>query len=295
MSGTGLARDDLPALFDAADRRAIEAQRRFLRVVGLQIGALLLGVSSGTLAGALEIDPLALVAVASFTGVAVLRVHQRTSSLEVRWYDARLAAESVKSLSWRYAMAAEPFGRGVPDREADRTLTRNMWEILGELQHATFPPAEGSGDQITEGMRRLRKASLEHRMDVYRTGRIEDQSRWYTAKANSNEVAARRWDAGFLLASAAAVFLGMLQAVGILNINLLSLAGYGAALISTWTGVKRHDRQARAYGRTAHELLAMRSMLVTVESEDEWSEFVDDAEGAISQEHSSWRSIRSQA
>ena len=99
----------------------------------------------------------------------------------------------------------------------------------------------------------------------------------------------------FVLASAVAILFGLLQAIDVIGVNVLGVAGFTAALITMWTGVQRYDRQARAYGITAHELLAMESIVSTIESEDEWRDFIDNAEGAVSEEHSSWRVSRARA
>jgi hypothetical protein len=144
-------------------------------------------------------------------------------------------------------------------------------------------------------MRALRGLPLQDRIAAYRVGRIEDQSAWYAVRAERNDRAARWWDIAFVASSAMAIFFGVLQSIGLLEVNLLGLGGYAAALITTWSGVNRHDRLARAYGRTAHELLAMRSLIVTIDDEEEWSDFIDDAESAISAEHSAWQSLRSRS
>jgi len=38
-----------------------------------------------------------------------LSVYVKSAKLECTWYDGRAVAESVKSLSWRYMMGADPF------------------------------------------------------------------------------------------------------------------------------------------------------------------------------------------
>ena len=88
---------------------------------------------------------------------------------------------------------------------------------------------------------------------------------------------------------------GFLQGFGAISVNVLGVAGFAAALITMWTGVRRYDRQARAYGITAHELLAMASVMQSIDAEEEWSGFVDRAEDAVSEEHSGWRVSRSRA
>ena len=113
--------------------------------------------------------------------------------------------------------------------------------------------------------------------------------------ARSNERQSRFWDAMFVLSSAVAIMFGLLQAFGAIGVNVLGVAGFVAALITMWTGVRRYDRQARAYGITAHELLTMASLMQPIEDEEEWATFVDSAEAAVSEEHTGWRVSRARA
>ncbi len=290
---TVLRYEDLPALYATADGTAILAQRRFLRSIKGQIFALLIGAISSSVAAAVDIDSIALVSAAAFTAAAALRVHQGMTSLEDSWSDARLIAESVKSLAWRYAIGVHPFP--VDDEtadEVDEVFQARLWETLSEVDSDAIPGHPDAGANISAAMRQLRSMPLAERVAAYEEGRIEDQIDWYSARSHRNAVRSRRWDAAFFAASAVAVVFGLLQVAGWVTVNVLNVAGYSAGLIGTWTGVSRHQRQARAYGMTAHELMAMRAYLQNVDDEETWVDFVNQAEEAISTEHTSWRVAR---
>ena len=291
-----LRQSDLPALFEAADRASVTSRGLFFSIVKGQIALLLVGVVSGTVAASTDVDQVAIVGVAAFIGVAALRVYARISSLEAAWYDARMAAESVKSLSWRYSIGGPPFGlTDISDKEADELFNTRLWELLAELPSLHTPPSRGAHYQITPAMRELRRQDLDARKDAYERDRIVDQANWYSEHARSSERQSRFWDGMFVLSSAVAIMFGFLQGFGAVNVNVLGVAGFVAALITMWTGVRRYDRQARAYGITAHELLAMASVMQSIEDEEEWAAFVQRAEAAVSEEHTGWRVSRSRA
>ena len=294
--GVTLHEDDLPALFEAADRASVSSRTAFFGIVKAQVALLLVGVLAGTFAASTDVEQIAIVGVGAFIGVAALRVYARLSSLEAAWYDARLAAESVKSLSWRYAIGGPPFGlRELSEKEADELFNTRLWELLSELSSLHTAPSRGAQYQITPGMRALRAADLSTRKAAFEHDRVVDQANWYSDHARRNERQSRFWDALFVLASAVAILFGFLQGFGAIGVNVLGVAGFAAALITMWTGVRRYDRQARAYGITAHELLAMASIMQSIDDEEEWASFVERAEAAVSEEHTGWRVSRARA
>jgi len=287
---------DMPALFDAADKASVSSRAIFFGIVRAQVALLLTGVLSGTIATATDVEQVAIVGVAAFIGVAALRVYSRLSSVEATWYDARMAAESVKSLSWRYAIGGEPFPtESLSDKEADALFNARLWELLSDLGNLRTPPGRGAHYQITPAMRKLRRAELAARKAAYEQDRVGEQASWYSDRARHNERQSRFWDALFVLSSAVAIMFGLLQAFGTISVNVLGVAGFVAALITMWTGVRRYDRQALAYGITAHELLAMASIMQPIEDEQEWAAFVGSAEAAVSEEHTGWRVSRARA
>jgi hypothetical protein len=287
---------DLPALFEAADRASVTSRALFFGIVRAQVALLLVGVLAGTVAASTDVEQIAIVGVAAFIGVAALRVYARLSSLEAAWYDARMAAESVKSLAWRYAIGGPPFASGeISEKEADELFNSRLTELLSELATLHTPPSRGAHYQITPGMRELRHAELSVRKSAYEQDRVIEQSNWYAEHARHNERQSRFWDAMFVLSSAVAIMFGFLQGFGAIGVNVLGVAGFAAALITMWTGVRRYDRQARAYGITAHELLAMASVVQSIDDEAEWASFVDGAEAAVSEEHTGWRVSRARA
>ena len=124
---------------------------------------------------------LALVAFATSLGVEVYILAVQPDQL---WYEGRAAAESVKTLAWRFAVCGDPFGPELSDRTADERFLSQIRAITQDLTHLSMPPPEGAQLQIPRGMLDMRKRTFEDRRAAYAKGRIDDQINWYTKKAH---------------------------------------------------------------------------------------------------------------
>jgi SMODS and SLOG-associating 2TM effector domain 1/SMODS and SLOG-associating 2TM effector domain 3 len=302
----GLREQDLPAEYRAANARAVGAQRSYLWLVRAQLilllAAGLLSVVSATVRDAAWTGAgVACV----FVAVSVMRLAQRSLRIEATWYDARAVAESVKTLAWRFAVRAEPFGLADDSAQVNGTSTedaaadtadRLFLERLQQITATAKQPFLGhdlNDEQVTDAMRELRGQSLKLRRDVYDRDRLRDQFRWYGTKARSNEQSRDRWDAAFLALSSLAVLSALFLATGVMSANVAGFASTVVAAVLTWVGVRGYAILARSYAVTAFELSLARALLKTVNTEDQWSRFVVDAEESISREHTMWRASRS--
>jgi len=207
---------------------------------------------------------------------------------EQSWYEGRAAAESAKTLTWRYAVAGDPFppaGGNVDGafRAQLAAVTRDLTVIL--------IPETGGGDQITHSMRALRAADFAERRAAYLAGRIEEQCSWYAGKAQQ----ASRRNNLFLLLTIMLEFVGVVAAVlriaEVISFDLLGILAAAAGGIASWAQTRQWGSLARAYAIAANELSTIGGQAREV-TEDDWPRFVDEAEEAISREHTLWRSSR---
>jgi hypothetical protein len=293
---------DLPAVFRAADASSIAAQRRFLRATGLRLGLLALAAGAGgttwIVAGP---DYAGVLAAAAFMAAIALEVFVLQSQPDRVWYEGRAAAESAKSLAWRYAVGGEPFGLArTAGAAADQLLIERLNEVLHDLRDLDLSAilaggeAAGDGQQITPTMRALRRERLDARRDAYEQGRIAEQQSWYAAKARWSATRARRWAAAMVTVEALGGIAAIVKTTGALGGTefLLGLCGAAAAAITAWSQTKQHQGLATAYSLAANELASIRSLISWQQTEESWEGFVRDAERAISREHSLWRSSR---
>jgi hypothetical protein len=275
---------EFPAAFGAVDRASIAAQARFLRATRLQLALLVIAGGSGafTITHG-RLDLAALVAGVALVAAAGIRLAVIRSAPHRRWYRGRAAAESIKTLSWRYAVGGSPFP--VDMAEASSRFAEQVREVLVGLDRA----APDGAAAPTRSMDQMRAGALDVRRAAYRAMRIEDQIGWYSGKAAWNRRRQLAWSIAVLGLQVAAAVGAFLKAFGVIDIDLLGLAAALAASMAAWQETRQHGSLAAAYVVAAGELREIRAMVETIASERDWTGFVADAEEAISREHTTWK------
>ncbi|MEK9501318.1 DUF4231 domain-containing protein [Gaopeijia maritima] len=288
-----LSSAQMPGLFRVADRRAIVAQRRHTRVTIAQLSMLWVAVLAGVATQVTGNGSFGFVGVGAYIVLVTVRVYGRISHHEAIWYDNRQLAESLRSLVWRYAVGGAPFpvDRG---EEADHEYSARVTQLLDDMTYAPVPEGPTDVQLITPEMRASRARSLDERRTAYGRERVLEQLQWYAARAKADGFRGARLDVLFLAASAAAVFFGLLQAFGVLGINLLGLFAVVAASFYTWQSQRRYGKQAATYAAAANQLTLVHTALGRAHTEQAWAELVDAAESGIAREHTSWRVARAQ-
>src|SRR5262249_39637900 len=101
-------------------------------------------------------------------------------------------AESVKTVSWRYMMRAEPFGRS---DAADRDhFKESLAKIFNSNRRISENAVEmDAGPPITQKMLDVRALPLVERIRLYEAERVSDQQGWYTNKAKANKTSSAWW------------------------------------------------------------------------------------------------------
>lgn len=286
---------DLPALFSAADRLSLAGQASAVRRTAAYLTLLAAAAVGGLIDWTVRdgyIHVGAALSVVAFGGsliVGYTLVHLRP---EEQWYRGRAAAESVKTLAWKYAVGGDPFPAGVPG--ADALLARRLADVVEALRDLRLPSIDRTV-QLTQRMRELREAPLADRRQAYLVGRIDDQCFWYSRQVAVNEKRGRFWArlSGSLVVCGIAF--GLARVFGIFEADVLGAVAAAAAAGAAWTQMRQHRTLAAAYGLAVQELTLSRPLLEKVDEDDEWSRAVADAEDAISREHTTWLARRSKA
>lgn len=283
----------LPPLHDAASESSLSAQKRFLWATRVQLASLTLAAFGGVLTlkdGDLEIGPI--VALVGFSMALVVRTFLLATQPAKAWYQGRAAAESMKTLAWRYAVGGHPFKVGMSGDEADRLFVDRCRDVLRDLE--TLDVGSSGPSQITDEMRAMRGAPIAERKDAYQDARIEDQRSWYSEKANWNKKRRVTWQLALFGFEAAGLFASIARVADWIEVNLLGLAAAGAAAATAWLQARQHEQLAAAYALTAQELANVKSLVQHSPADDDesWAVFVQDAEEAISREHTMWRASR---
>jgi hypothetical protein len=284
-----------------ADDTAAWGQRTHLRLTVLELGLLVLAAASGLVSapvGDHEIDLGGLLAVIFFALTLALRAYRLTTRPTRTWQDARAAAESIKTLCWKYAVGGRTFPKDLDDAAADQLFVERLSEVLGTLRELpTVQSTATAREEVTPWMRGLRSAPLDERRAVYGRDRLEDQQRWYATKSDFNRRRSQRWSLVVLALEFLGVVVGAVKAFDLLSSGstggvLLALVATVGAATAAWVQAKQYATLASAYAIANEELAAIRVLAAHATAETGWAEFVDSAETAISREHTMWRAAR---
>lgn len=289
----------LPELFWTADRASVDGQRQTLRWYRGLIAMLVIAAVVGSLPGPEhrgdgDITPL--FSVVAFLVAGYFWSRLRRSNPQGRWYEARAAAESVKTLAWKYSMRARPFDGAADSAEVDRGYLLQLEDVLRAFEDPEIVPP-GTIPEITPEMRRVRSASLVARRTLYLRTRVEGQRTWYRSRAEACESQAVSWGLGvaalIIIGAAAAIA----QAVGALPVHVFGASSAAAAAVIAWTQLKQLRPLAAAYQLAARELENVGNQLSDLDlkapdAELRWARLAAEAEDAVSREHTTWRARR---
>jgi hypothetical protein len=300
-----LSRDELPRLHRIASDTSAAGQRAVIRLAQIQ----LLCVVGSAVAGALGADRgwqrAALAAAAAlFAGALATSLALAYGDAQRRWYGGRAAAESIKTLVWKYAMHAGSFSDPErnpgpdaapdPDPNPDTLLIARLHEVvdaLSRLKLSLADPSPAPAGYITPAMRAVRALSPEGRRAAYVVGRIEPEIAWYSEHAAAARRAAALWSA----VGALAAVVGLAGAFGRLaglDFDVLGIAAAAMAAAAAWTQLRQHGQIADSYLLASIELELVLGEAEAAPPGPAWARFVEQAESAISREHTLWLARR---
>ncbi|MDH6118168.1 DUF4231 domain-containing protein [Kitasatospora sp. GAS204B] len=291
--------DFLPEPFQTADRASIEGQRQTLRwyrgmILMLVVAAAVSAVIAPSGHGKTSAAPF--VSVAAFLLAGYFWSRLRRVNPQAQWYGARAAAESVKTLAWKYTVRARPFGGPADSPEVDEEYRAQVADLLRNFEE-TGALAPGAVPEITDGMRALRAAELPARRTMYLRVRVEGQRTWYLAKADACESQSVSWGLGIVALMIVGGAAAVAQALGAISVSIFGACSAAAAAIIAWTQLKQLRPLVSAYQLAAKELDVVWGKLTAMDVNDPdaeatWSLLAGDVEDAVAREHTSWRARR---
>lgn len=277
---------DFPGLYQSADSLSGKAQAFFFSALSANLALLVLAAAASVINYKHWIAAVIQVALLlGALGTAILLAWRRP---ERTWYSGRAVAESIKTMTWRYVMRAEPFDKA--EVESRKLLVGRLKDVVQQnpgvsnqlASHVSLP-------QVTDVMMRLRADDFSKRLNTYIEHRINDQLNWYKSKARFNALAAGWFFTGLIAANAAAV---LCAAAKIANVEFeyfpTDIFIAIAASLLTWMQAKRFTELSASYTLTANEIALIREEAVNLTLESDLSAFVGDAENAFSREHTQW-------
>lgn len=291
----GLSDDDLSPFFRDADKNSDKTQRRhvaqFLTQLFLLVFAAIAGAFTLRWQGGSP-DWAGVAAALAFGAAIFVRIYAKHQGDEREWYESRAAAESAKTLCWRFAVAGKPFPGSMSDDDAKQLLVSRFADIGKQLKYIEISVPAAQGGEVTNEMLELRHAPRATRIKAYGQDRIQSQQNWYAARSQLNARYVRIWFMAMLTAEVLGLLGGVVKAAGVINIGLLGLFSSIAAAIGAWLQMKQHEKLAAAYNVAARELRQVATLIDETMPVDDWANFVDQAEEAISREHTLWVASR---
>ncbi|MFD7587807.1 DUF4231 domain-containing protein [Kitasatospora sp. NPDC059811] len=289
-------RELLPGFFWAADAASLRGQRRSVLLSAWELLLLVAAAATGSADG----EPWAWPAAAAYLGAIVLAVVISRQNPQGLWYEGRAAAESVKTLAWKFAVRADayqPPPHTLPDAEGLYRV--QLGGVLGAFRDGRVV-APGAGAElagITAAMRDLREQPLAVRREVYLRERIQVQHDWYRAKSRHCARAGALAGVLGVVLPALGLVLAVLRALGAFTYDALGTVSAVAASITAWAQLRQYRPLAAAYGLAADELELIRCQLArldveSADAEELWARLARDAEDAVSREHTTWQARR---
>jgi hypothetical protein len=290
--------EDYPYLFQKSDKSSSISQKNHGRIIFCDfilmfLASVLSSVPICTIDVALPIRKFVLLLL--FVSI-ILKLCSQVLKWDSKWFDSRAVAESVKTATWRYIMGAEPYNLVLPKKDIDKRFNEELNDILESRPEAQkcLSLSLSNGKQISDKMNDIRSLTLYERKDIYLNKRIKEQKIWYQIKANTNNKIGIRW---FFAIIGTQVF-AMCVLTYILNkpvgtYNPVSVFMTLASMFIAWTQIKRHRELEQSYSLASQDIASAESLMSHVNSDIEFSKYIDDTENAISREHTMWIAKRS--
>ena len=288
---------DFPGVQQAADEASIRAQSNYINIVKINLICGILGALIAVY-NFEQITPKTAIYIISLVLLLlslVLTVAVKHFRLEDLWYQGRALAESVKTLTWRYATCSDNFESNLPPFEVDTNFNeaiKPLTSLFPDLQ--TYMKLDLlNKDVISQQMSSMRSKPWQERLKTYRSFRIQDQIDWYTDKATFNNTKRRNWLTVIILGQVLSVLSCFwLILFPTTSWNLVGLFTTISASAIGWLQLKQHQSLVQAYTTASLELTQIKSLSNTLSDESEFTEFVLDSENAISREHTTWLAQR---
>lgn len=278
----------LPGLYQASNKASIDSQHiyyigLFVYLVLLVIAAVVSYYSANSKIGTLTSALLFLITLGILIGLRVKRPDDT-------WYNGRAVAESVKTRAWRWLMRAAPYFDNEKPEIVRKEFISDLKQIL--LQNRSIAGSLGHEEHLKEPisneMIAVRSKSITDRLGVYLEDRVSDQSNWYSKNSVLNKNRARFWFWTSIALHLTAIVMLLLR-IQTPTLNLpIEVIATAAGAVLTWLQAKKHNELASSYSLTAHEIVLIKGEAVGINTEEELSEYVVNAEAAFSREHTQW-------
>lgn len=277
-----------PAIYKEADDISNRTQKYYLILLRVFLFLLLASSVLFSYFGDVSIARLLL----ALLSIAVVVISFLFSGYNFQgiWYNARAVAESIKTISWRYAVRAEPYD--IDDQQAKKEFIATIRHIL-EMNHdfqKHISARHGAEGQIPENQTGIRGKTLQERKKLYLNDRVIEQRNWYGRKSKWNGSRAVMYSIALVVSAILLCTLLFLDVAGVkMPIQypiepILTLI----SILFTWVQTKKYRELEKSYALANHEIGFIESEIDSIDTEKQLSDYVINAENAFSREHTQW-------
>lgn len=282
---------EYPHLYEITNERAAKNQWYFLNGVRAEYALLIFTAVNSSL----SYNGKYIINLALFVILIILLLVRNIINFEQRWYKYRAVTESIKTTTWKFAMKAEPFN-GSDDANDARQYVEYLKNIIKDSKYAikTETLKNPGEDNFSVSLKSIREISYEQRKELYVEQRIEEQRKWYAKKSLFNKRLGKAWAVAilifYILSLAMTAYLAKepTQATSLPTELITTII---SALIG-WVQIKKYNELSASYALTAHEIGLIKEQSYYIFGENDFLDFIRDAETAFSREHTQWQARR---
>ena len=290
------------------DKASMELKKLSEKYTKLYISFLFMGAFLADLTG--TINPKISVPLAILCGLFSLFFYtrKRNRNLVEQWTYTRVIAETIKSEWFKFVVGAGDYPiKDSTDQQYDNDkFNRNVKDFIDKYEQQIHSLGgqyvKPVNVEITEESLEIRKKNLDTRVKYYEANRMQDQMDWYEKKSSimsKKHTSSTRWFRIFIILSTA---IGLMMTISfndiikiafIENNDFFSIFLALAFALDTFTNIEQFERLSIAYKKSYGELKEAIKKLNdpkndVFRTEKVFSDFVEDIENYISNEHKSW-------
>jgi len=277
----------LPNSYNITNRSSKRARKINFQLFGLNLFLIFAGILCEL------VDPQNLNVVAGILslGGSVTTIFLGFKQFEKKWYNSRALAESIKTLAWKYAVGGHPFDISLNDEDVRLTFLQNIRDLTIDNKdfRELVNPSSVENHELTIDAEECRKLNLSERKTIYLEQRIKEQKTWYISKSNKYKNVTW-WYIGLIIFSETlSAFFSFLMHI---NFPVSVLLANFTFILFSLLQAKQFRELSQAYFVTALDIQLIEEKYARISSENEFTQFVDEAELAFSREHILWLARR---
>ena len=286
---TPISDDFYPAPYQVADNQSILGQKHYKNLFLLEIGILLLAAIASLfpIGQASKLLPILLSIL--FLSELIIRWYIHRSSLQDNWYHGRAIAESIKTMTWKFAMRPYPDASPQGMEREQQQFNADLLEVVNVWNKVSKEGIEITGQHfISKNLLAIKSLpDWTKKRDYYHASRILNQQAWYDGRAKKNNRLSNLYYylimACYLVALACSIYF----IIDPEAFNLTSIFAVVASAILGWTQLNDYKDLKNAYSLAKNEIDGIIQQMANT-TEANFYQHVEDIENAFSREHTIW-------